>query len=191
MITVDEVDQDYAEHLQKLAEVNMYQANELQNVETRQQILAKSAFLLFLAEQVPAQIFVTGFPIYYAQNFELAKTNKDDEPRHDWLEVCALAYWILSLVFYWILQSKQTRPSFTICYVSIILNWLVLAAYFWAPMGTVGLLPSCLVAISLFFNVYMENSLVRLIFSIDEKLRWTYCGSYATKLVLANLFQIT
>ena len=159
----------------------MDQANKTQNVDTRQQILTKSIFLFFLAEQLPGQIFILATPIYYIQNFELAKTNKDDELKvwGTWLEAFTLACTFLSAIFYWILQSKQTRPSFTICYVCIILNWLVLAAYFWTPMGTIGLLPTFLLGISSFFNVYMENSLVRLIFAIDEKLRWTFSGSYA------------
>ena len=109
----------------------------------------------------------------------MAKANKDDELRvkDTWLEAYNLAFGILTSIFYCILQCKRTRPSFTICYVSIILNWLTVVAYIWAPEGTVGLLPSFLFAISSFFNVYMESSLVRLIFAIDEKLRWTYSGS--------------
>ena len=69
----------------------MDQANKTQNVDTRQQILTKSIFLFFLAEQLPGQIFILATPIYYIQNFELAKTNKDDEPESAWLEACALA----------------------------------------------------------------------------------------------------
>ena len=57
------------------------QANEHHNVGRREQILAKSVFLLFLVEIIPRLLFSPAIPIYCIQNFALRYQNKDDELR--------------------------------------------------------------------------------------------------------------
>lgn len=98
--------------------------------------------------------------------------------------------WIVGTCYKYYLVRKNSPVKFNLIYVILCIEYLLLIAYFWIPLLDLKYEVYCAVFVFGLIDTYIRNSLVRLVYLVDDEKRWILSATRSIAGIIGTLLQI-
>ena len=98
--------------------------------------------------------------------------------------------WMAGTCYKYYLIRKNSPIKFNLIYVILCVEYLLLIAYFWIPLLDLKTVVYYSVFVFGLIDTYIRNSLVRLVYLVDEEKRWILSATRSLASIIGTILQI-